>query len=167
MRSIGMVFNIYVSNKIGSEAVGVFGLVMSVYSFAITLATSGLSLACTCLVSEQFAKNNFLDGIKAVKSCNLFALVLGLGSSFIVIVFSNLISSTWLNNRISPIPLYLIAIGLPFIAISAVINGYFSAVRKGYKSAISQVLELSIKIIISVILLKFVSLNNLETVAFA
>ena len=30
-RSISMVFNIYVSNKIGSEAVGVFSLVMSVH----------------------------------------------------------------------------------------------------------------------------------------
>ena len=49
-RSISMVFNIYVSNKIGSEAVGVFSLVMSVYMFFITLATSGLSLACTYLV---------------------------------------------------------------------------------------------------------------------
>ena len=35
-RSISMVFNIYVSNKIGSEAVGVFSLVMSVYMFFIT-----------------------------------------------------------------------------------------------------------------------------------
>lgn len=63
MKSIGMVFNLYVANKIGSEAVGIFGLVMSVYMFAITLATSGLSLACTCIVSEQFSKGNFLDWI--------------------------------------------------------------------------------------------------------
>ena len=44
MRSIGMVFGIYVSNKIGSEAVGTFDLVMSVYMLAITIATSGLKI---------------------------------------------------------------------------------------------------------------------------
>lgn len=163
-RSISMVFNIYVSNKIGSEAVGVFSLVMSVYMFFITLATSGLSLACTYLVSQQFAKNNYIEGLKAVKSCNLFGLLLGIGSSILIILFSNIISTNWLNNKVSPIPFYLIALGLPFIAVSSVINGYFSAVRKAYKSAISQVLELLVKIIISILLLKTFSLNSVETV---
>ena len=80
MRSIGMLFGLYVSNKIGSEAVGTFSLVMSVYMFFVIIATSGLSLACTCIVSEQFAKGNFFDGLKAVKSCLLFSLFIGLGS---------------------------------------------------------------------------------------
>lgn len=163
-RSISMVFNIYVSNKIGSEAVGVFSLVMSVYMFFITLATSGLSLACTCLVSEQFAKNNFFEGLKAVRSCILFALFLGIGSSILLIFLSPLISTTWLNGKVSATPFYLIAIGLTFIAISAVINGYFSAVRKAYKSAISQTLELIVKIIISILLLQCFSLDDVETV---
>ncbi len=163
-RSISMVFNIYVSNKIGSEAVGVFSLVMSVYLFFITLATSGLSLACTYLVSEQFAKGNYLEGLKAVRSCNLFGIFLGIGSSITLILLSPIISNVWLNNRVSSIPFYLIAIGLPCIAISSVINGYFSAVRKAYKSAISQGLELGVKIVISIILLQCFSLNNVETV---
>lgn len=60
MRGIGMVFNIYVANKVGSEAIGVFSLVMSIYNFAITVATSGLSIACTCIVSEEFAKRIIL-----------------------------------------------------------------------------------------------------------
>ena len=163
-RSISMVFNIYVSNKIGSEAVGVFSLVMSVYIFFITLATSGLSLACTYLVSEQFAKGNYLEGLKAVRSSLLFAIFLGIGSSIILIFLSPLISTTWLNNKVSSTPFYLIAIGLPAISISSVINGYFSSVRKGYKSAISQVLELGVKIIISILLLQYFSLNSVETV---
>ena len=159
-----MVFNLYVSNKIGSEAVGVFSLVMSVYMFFITLATSGLSLACTYLVSQQFARGNFLEGLKAVKSCSLFAIFLGLGSSIILISLSPIISTIWLNSKVSATPFYLIAIGLPCIAISSVINGYFSAVRKAYKSAISQVLELGVKIIISILLLQYFSLDNVETV---
>lgn len=164
MKSIGMVFNLYVSNRIGSEAVGVFSLVMSVYMFAITIATSGLSLACTCIVSEQFSKGNFFDGLKAVKSCLLFALLLGLGSSSLVLIFSNIISVNWLKSMVSSIPLYLIAIGLPFIAVSSVINGYFSAVRKGYKSACSQVFELSIKIFASLLLLTYYPNKNVESI---
>jgi len=40
MRLVGMAFGVYISKKIGSEAVGVFGLIMSVYMFSITVATS-------------------------------------------------------------------------------------------------------------------------------
>lgn len=164
MKSIGMVFNLYVSNKIGSEAIGVFSLIMSVYMFAITLATSGLSLACTCIVSEQFAQNNFLNGLKAVKSCLLFALLLGLGSSFLVLLFSHVIAQNWLKSMISNVPLYLISIGLPFISISSVMNGYFSAMRKAYKTAFSQIFELVIKIMVSILLLNFYPNRDVETV---
>jgi len=159
-----MIFGLYVSNEIGSEAVGAFSLIMSVYMFVITIATSGLSLACTCIVSEQFAKKNFFYGLKAVKSTLIFALILGLSTSFIVLIFSNMISKIWLKSIISSIPLYLISIGLPFISISSVLNGYFSAVRKGYKSAISQVFELIIKILITVILLNFYVSENIESI---
>ena len=55
MRTIGMFFNVYISNKIGTEAIGIYQLIMSVYMFAITLANSGINLATTRIVSEQQA----------------------------------------------------------------------------------------------------------------
>lgn len=164
MRSIGMVFNLYVSNKIGSEAIGIFSLVMSVYMFVVTMATSGIGLACTCIVSEQFAKGNFVNGLKAVKSCVLFGLLLGLGCSFLILIFANAISGIWLKSVISSKPIYLISIGLPFISISSVLNGYFSAVRKGYKSAFAQGFELFIKIIVTIILLNFYAYKSVESI---
>lgn len=164
MRSISMVFSLYVSNKIGSEAVGTFGLVMSVYMFFVTITTSGIGLACTCIVSEQFSNNNFVNGLKAVKSCIIFSLLLGLGCGLVVLIFSNTIASIWLKSVISSKPLILIAAGLPFISISSVLNGYFTAVRKGYKTAISQSIELFIKIIATIILLNFYANKSLESV---
>ncbi len=164
MKSINMIFGIYISNKIGSQAVGIFDLVMSVYMLAITLATSGLNLACISIVSKEFAKKNFWNGIKVVQNCNIFALLLGLGSSIIIFIFSKFIATIWLHNIVSSVPLYFIAIGLPFIAISSVLNGYFVAVRKAYKGAISQFLEITVKIICTIILLTFFSLKNVENI---
>ena len=137
---------------------------MSVYLFAITLATSGLNIASTYLVSEQFEKGNFSAGVKALKSCCIFSLILGLGASFLVLLFSDIIAQKWLKSVISPIPLYLISIGLPFIAISSSLNGYFSATRKAYKSAISQAFELFIKIVVSIAVLTFNTNRTVESV---
>ena len=55
MNIIGMGFNVYISNKIGTEALGVYQLIISIYTFAITLATSGISIAVTHLVSKKLA----------------------------------------------------------------------------------------------------------------
>lgn len=85
-----------------------------------------------------------------------------MGAGGILLASSNIIVRTWLNSSISCIPLYLIVIGLPFIAISSVVNGYFSAVRKAYKSAISQGLELMIKIGVSIFLLQFTNEKGVE-----
>lgn len=40
LQLIKFIFNIYVSNKIEREALGVFQLIMTVYLFGITLAAS-------------------------------------------------------------------------------------------------------------------------------
>lgn len=55
LKSIGVSFGIFISNRIGSEALGVFQLVMSVYLFMVTLASAGINLACTRIVSERLA----------------------------------------------------------------------------------------------------------------
>lgn len=55
MRTIGMFFNIYISNIVGTEAVGLYQLIMSIYLFAITIANSGINLATTQIISEQEA----------------------------------------------------------------------------------------------------------------
>ena len=40
MRCVGFSFGIYISKKVGQEALGVFQLICSVYMFFITFATS-------------------------------------------------------------------------------------------------------------------------------
>ena len=114
MRSISFIFNIYIAKKVGSEAIGVFGLVMSVYMFAITFATTGLSLACTYIVSERFAKRDYSCGIKTVNTCLFFSLLLGIGAMLISIIFSTPICNIWLKGQINSIPIYCMAIRTTF-----------------------------------------------------
>ena len=44
IRYVSVSFNIYITNRIGAVAMGLFTLISSVYGFALTLATSGISL---------------------------------------------------------------------------------------------------------------------------
>lgn len=147
LQIIGMFFNVYISNKVGAEAVGIFSLVLSVYLFGITLATSGINIAATRIISEELACNN-TSGIKeATKKCIIISLFTGVLASIILFVFSNFIVHSCLHNRVSPNVIYTLCIALPFISMSSAINGYFTAVRRVYKNAFAKFFEEFIKII--------------------
>lgn len=167
MKFAALIFNIYISNQIGSEAVGVFSLVMAVYLFFITVATSGLNIAVTVIVSEKFALNKNQQAIKAIRTCIFFSLMLGIAAGGLILLFSNFITSKCLHNMVSSRPLFYIAIGLPFIAMSSCISSYFATIRKAYKNAISQVFEFTIKMFTTIILLKINISNGVEAICIS
>lgn len=147
-------FNIYISNTIGEEAVGVFSLVMSVYAFGITLASAGINIASTRIVAEELACKNEVGAKIAAKRCVLFSLLFGISASLIFFILADFITVKCLHNRIGKNVIYLICIALPFISMSAAINGYFTAVRRVYKNAFAKFGEEFVKIACTAILLK-------------
>lgn len=164
MRFVSLGFNVYLSNKLGAESIGVFTLIMSVYLFFVTIATSGLSMVITCIVSENLEKNDKKLAYQNVKTSIGLSLALGISSGILIIVFSDFITTICLHNLVSKKILFFIAIGLPFIAMSSCINGYFSAVRKSYKTAFVQCFELIFKIVITVLLLPNSIFKGIESI---
>ena len=148
LQLVGVSFGVYISNKIGNEAVGLYQLLMSTYSFGITLALSGINLACIRIVSEEIAKNNFTNLKFAVKKCLFYSLCFGILTFFIFCIFANYISSRILHEKISAFTIGIMALSFPFASICSCLNGYFSAVRHVIKSAIIQIIEQLFKILI-------------------
>ena len=140
---------------------------MAVYLFFITVATSGLNIAVTVIVSEKFALNKNQQAIKAIRTCIFFSLLLGIAAGGLILLFSNFITSKCLHNMVSSRPLFYIAIGLPFIAMSSCISSYFATIRKAYKNAISQVFEFTIKMFATIILLKINISNGVEAICIS
>lgn len=149
MRSIGVFFNVYISNKIGTEAVGLFQLIMSVYMFAITLATSGINLAATKIVSEELALQNNNIPKRAMKKCISYSLFLGITAFILLILFAPYLSQYLLHNKIPYYLFYILGISLPFISMSAALNGYFIALRLASKNAFARLVEQFIKITVT------------------
>ena len=78
LQIIRLVFNIYISNNIDKESLGVFHLIMTIYIFGITLASSGISIACTRVVSEEMAVCNDFGVRKSSKMCIYISLIVGI-----------------------------------------------------------------------------------------
>jgi stage V sporulation protein B len=144
MRTVGVAYNVYVSNRVGAEVMGLYSLVTNVWGFALTLATSGINLAATRCVAE--AGKNTTEVSLAMRKCIIYSLSFGVGAALLLFSFSKPISVLWLNDARAVIPLRITSISLPVISISSALSGYFSAVRRVWKSAVVQVTEQAIKI---------------------
>lgn len=160
IRTVSVVFNVYVSNTIGAEALGLFTLVSTVYGFGLTLATSGINLATTRLISECIGKNN-IDAIsirnnKEIKSiinkCVKYALSFSVSVSILFYFFSDFIGINILGDIKTVSSIKLLSVTFVPISVSSVFNGYFVAVRRVYKNAFLQVFEQLIKIVTIIIL---------------
>ena len=108
LRFITTAFSIYLSNKISQEALGTFHLIMSVYMFGITLASSGINLATTRIVSEELEYGNEAGVKIASKRCILLSLCLGILAGFLFFINADFIVTTFLRNKVSNAVIYLI-----------------------------------------------------------
>ena len=95
MQSVGFYFMIYISNKIGSETLGIFNIVMAIYMFFITLATSGINIATTRLVVRAKSKNYSSSTKDVMKKCITYSLFFGTLSCFLLIVLAPYISNLY------------------------------------------------------------------------
>lgn len=162
-----MFFNIFISNTIGEEAIGLFSLIMSVYTFGITLASAGINISATRVVAEELACKNEVGAKKAARRCIFFSLIFSICASLIFFIFADFITIHCLHNRISKNVIYLICIALPFISMSSAINGYFTAVRRVYKNAFAKFFEEFVKITCTAILLKSFMPDGIDYACYA
>ncbi len=142
LRGAGVSFNGYVAGKIGSESMGLFTLVMSIYGFAVTLATSSVHLASTRLTADRCAR--IADGDRASHRQTLrqvlfavcrYSLLFGLVTAVLLFGLSAPLAVWVLRDERTLSSLRLLAFSLPAISLTSALNGYFTGMRKIVKNA--------------------------------
>jgi len=152
MRTLSVSFNVFLSDRVGEAGMGLYSLVMSVYTFGITLACSGVSFASTRLTAEAMGKGNDRAVRDALWRCTLYSLFFGLTASVLLSVFAPFLGEHFLGDARTVPSLRLLAPALPLLSLSSVFGGYFNAVRRSARSAISSLSE-QIACILSTVLL--------------
>lgn len=120
----------YITQKLGTTFLGSFSLVNTLFKFLMTVSLFGVPLAITKLVSENdtYDDKNSIVLISKI-GCRICALSSAI-TCLITIIFANKISSLVLPNFKDTKVIIVLALSLPFIAISSVFSGYFQALRK-------------------------------------
>lgn len=145
LRTVGIIFRTYLADKIGSEGMGVYQLIFSVYMLAATFAVSGVCTAVTRLVSENL--DNGKRAIKQImKKAVSVTLLVAIFSSVVVFFGANFIANVLLKEPRAVLSLKILSFSLPFMGLSSSIRGYFIACRKTAMPSISQVVEQAVRI---------------------
>ena len=175
IRALSVSFNVYLTSKIGAEGMGLITLIGSVYGLFITLATSGVNLAVTRLVSAGYTEDKFgkadvksytSSGI-TVKNGVIYALIFSLTASVILYVSAENIGVRVLKDLRTVSSLRLLSLTLTPIAVTSALNGYFNGVRRIYKNVITQLCEQLVKMGICAVLLILISEKTVEAICYA
>ncbi|MDR0839335.1 MAG: oligosaccharide flippase family protein [Oscillospiraceae bacterium] len=146
MRSVGMVFQVWLSKKIGAAGIGLFQLIMSVSMLAATFAISGIRFAATRLVSMELGLGSG-DGVTAaMRRCLVYAACFGVAAGLLLWFGAPVIGGRWIGDERTVLSLHVLSLSLPAYALSAVLAGYFTAVCRVIKSASVAVAEQLIRI---------------------
>lgn len=165
VRAVSVSFNVYLSNKIGAVAMGIFTLISTVYGFAVTVATSGIGLATTKLVAEATEE----DGKKTstvrctVQKCVIYALCFSTGATIILFLLSPWIGESILHEIHTVKPLQAMALTLVPLSLSSVLSGYFIGVRRVYKNAAVVIIGQAVRIFGCVFLFAVLGSDDVES----
>lgn len=140
-RIIGMVFRIYLSNKIGAVGMGLYQMILSVYSFTSTFATSGVIVAVSSLVSAHLARREGAQARYILRFCIGLSIALGLLAGFVLYFASEPVSIFLIKDINAAFSLKILAPGLAFMSMSSCYRGYFLAISKVSKPAIAMMIE--------------------------
>ena len=145
LRLAGMGLRIYLANALGGEGMGLYQLVLAVYALFVTLATAGVSVAATRLMAEELSRGRAEARGMLVR---LLAAGLGLGAFAMAAQFglAGLAAAWWLGDARAAGALRAAAFGMPWMAVSAVLRGFFIARRRVEPNVLSQLAEQTVRI---------------------
>ena len=162
MRGVGMVFQVWLTKKIGAAGIGLFQLIMSVSMLAATFAISGIRFAATRLVAMELGANREAGVAAAIRRCLVYALCFGVVSTLALWFGAPLISAKWIGDARTELALRVLACSLLPFALSSVLEGYFTAVCRLIKSASVTIAEQAMRIVVIVVALSTTKNQSLE-----
>lgn len=141
MRIIGFAYDVFLSNLLGAEAMGLFQIAMSTLMTFLILTISGIPTSFTKVIAEENSKNGYrnVEGIfKITMAFNLFLSVLLSG---VLLYFSEFIAINMLKNKDMIIGVYLMVPAIIIHSLSNVFKAYFYGMKNMVFPSIAQVIE--------------------------
>lgn len=155
VRILGFIYRIYLSNLIGAEGMGLFQLIMPLYSLIVLTLTSGISIAVSKMIASELARSHIVNVRRITKLALLVVFFAGIIVSVTLLIFSNFISATILKDSRTYYSLIIMVPCIPLIAAASAIKGYFYGIQQVTPTAISQIVEQIVRIAVVILMASY------------
>ena len=155
---MGFLLRIYLANKIGSEALGVYQVGFSLFIVMATIVGSGLPLAVSKLTAKYRTKNQIEKEASLVTASLIMGIVISVLICLFVFVFKNQISSLLTHKDSINVLLALVPATIA-TAIFSSFRGSLWGQKNHFAVSFTEFIEQIFRTIICVVLIEYSVLN--------
>lgn len=138
---LGAIYRIPLARLIGDEGMGLYQMAYPIYTTILALATAGVPVAISVLVSRNEARGYTGDSRKIFKVSLIMLFVFGLILTILVMQSAHFIANYILKEPRAYYPILAVAPAIFFAGLMSVFRGYFQGYQSMLPTAVSQVIE--------------------------
>ena len=151
VKIIGAGFKIPLARLIGEDGGGLFNTAYTMYTWMFVIATAGLPVAVSKMVSESIARNNRYEAHRIFHVAFYLLSFIGMIGTAVLFFGARFFADILSNSR-AAVAIMAVSPALLFVAIMSAYRGYFQGMQNMIPTAVSEVIEALGKLIIGYIL---------------
>lgn len=151
VKLIGAFFKIPLTNLIGDTGMGYFNFAYNIYAGLFVIATAGLPVAVSKMVSESTVTGNLKETKKIYTAASTIFIFVGIIGTFVLYYFAEPLAKTTTYVGAENV-IRIIAPAILFVSLMSVYRGFFQGLSDMLPTAISEVIEALAKLVIGYLL---------------
>jgi len=143
---LGAIYRIPLARLIGDEGMALYQMAYPIYTTILSLATAGVPVAISVLVSRGEAQGYDGDSRKILRASLLILLTFGFVLALVVMLSAPFIANAILREPRAYYPIMAVAPAIFLSSLMSVFRGYFQGLQSMVPTAVSQVVEQSFRV---------------------
>lgn len=151
VKVIGACFKIPLANILQETGMAYFSRAYNLYAAMFVMATAGLPVAVSKMVSESLAKENYSESKKVLRAAVVLLTVIGAIGAAVMFFGARIFADKAFSSPGSYLSILAISPAILFISILSAFRGYFQGHSNMVPTAYSEVLESVAKLVIGLL----------------
>lgn len=147
-KCMGFFYRVFMSDAIGAEGMGLYQLILPLYSLAWSITSAGFTTTISRLTAQEQIRRQSGNIGRLVKQGVCLSLAVSLPVSGCLFFLAEPIAAHFLHDARAALSLRLLAPAVPFMACGSCLRGFFLGMQENIVPAVSQVLEQTVRILV-------------------
>lgn len=151
IKILGAIYKIPIGNLLGDDGYGLFLSAYSVYAVFLALATAGLPVALSRMISESHAQGRTMQTRRIFSVAIRTFFVLGAVSTLVMLLFPNWLAGI-LHNPDASLSIRILAPSVLLVCLTSAYRGYAQGHGNMIPTTVGQIIEVLAKVIVGLLL---------------